>query len=194
MPTALAVAAAALLLAQAPASVLSVPAGSPAPPPMPTGDAMEQRILASDARLFWGFFEGCDPDAVADLVHPDFRMLHDLGGLALASAAQMIEQSREQCAARAPGGEHEGYKNRRLLVPGSRRVQRLGDWGVLEEGYHTFHEWRAGLNAGAGGWEMTGGGRYIHVWQWMPREGRFRLLESLSIDHGAAPPYPPAEG
>ena len=143
--------AAALLLSQA-----SAPA---APQPMPTGEVMERQIAANDSRLFWGFFEGCDPDAVADLVHPDFRMLHDLVGMPLSSGAQMIEQSRERCADRAPGGKSEGYKNRRLLVPGSRRVQKLGDWGVLEEGHHTFHEWRSALNDGNGGWEMTGGGR-----------------------------------
>ena len=158
----------ALLLAQAPAAAV------PAPQPMPTGDALEKRIVANDARLFWGFFEGCDPDAVSDLIHPDFRMLHDLVGMPLSSGAQMIEQSRRNCADRAPGGKNAGYRNRRLLVPGSRRIQKLGDWGVLEEGHHTFHEWR-----------------YIHSWQWMPEEGRFRLLESLSIDHGPAVPYPP---
>jgi hypothetical protein len=158
---------------------------------MPTGEALEQQVAANDARLFWGFFEGCDPDTVAPLIHPDFRMLHDLAGEALASGAQMIEQSREECAKRAPGGANAGYKNRRLLVPGSRRIQKLGDWGVLEEGLHTFSEWRAALNDGAGGWEMTGGARYIHVWQWMPDEGRLRLLESLSVDHGAAALYPP---
>lgn len=181
--------AAVLMFAQASA----VPA-STASAPMPTGAALEAQIAANDAQLFWGFFEGCDPDAVAPLLHPDYRMLHDLGGLALASGAQMIEQAREQCAARAPGGENEGYRNRRLLVPGSRRIQRLGDWGAIEEGYHTFSEWRASLGGGHGGWEQTGGARYIHVWQWMPGEGRFRLLESLSVDHGAAPPYPPAPG
>lgn len=77
-------------------------------------------------------------------------------------------------------------------MPGSRRIQKLGNWGVLEEGHHTFHEWRSALNEGKGGWEMTGGGRYIHSWQWMPAEGRFRLLESLSVDHGPAMPYPPS--
>ncbi|WP_370191014.1 DUF4440 domain-containing protein [Qipengyuania sp.] len=187
MPTALA--AVALLLAQAPAAV---PAASPALQPMPGGEALEAQIAASDARLFWGFFEGCDPDAVAPLIHPDFRMLHDLAGEALSSAAQMLEQSRVECAKRAPGGENEGYRNRRLHVPGSRRVQALGTWGALEEGRHAFYEWRSTLNGGAGGWELTGGARYIHVWQWMPGEGRFRLLESLSVDHGAALPYPPA--
>lgn len=175
---------AALLLAQA------APAASPAaiPAPMPMGDELATQIEASDARLFWGFFEGCDPDAVEDLLHPDYRMIHDLGGQVSDNADAMLAEARRQCAARLPGGRNEGYKNRRLLTPGSRTIKPMGQWGALEEGYHTFFEWR-GAEAG---WEQTGGARYIHVWQWMPQEARFRLLESLSVDHTAAPAYPPA--
>ena len=172
----------AILLAQAAAAV---PVDTP--PPMPTGEEMVSRIEANDAKLFWGFFEGCDPDAVADLVHEDFRMVHDLAGLPLTSGKQMVDQAREACEARGPGGKNEGYKNRRLLVPGSRTIKKLGDWGALEEAHHTFHEWRGEEK----GWVQTGGGRYLHIWQWMPEEGRFRLLESLSLDHGPAPAYPP---
>ena len=185
---------AALMLGQAAAA--APPQDAPAP--MLTGEAMEAQIAANDAQLFWGFFEGCDPDAVAALVHPDFRMLHDLVGMPAASGKQMIDQARKQCAARAPGGQNEGYRNRRLFVPGSRRIQKLGDWGVMEEGLHTFHELRmrpAGVygeqDPGGPTWVQTGGGRYIHIWQWMGDEGRFRLLESLSVDHGPAPEYPP---
>lgn len=169
------------------------PAEPISPRPIPTLEETTTRIERNDAQLFWGFFEGCDPEAVADLVHPDFRMLHDLAGMPITSGADMLAQSREQCAARGPGGRNEGYRNRRLLVPGSRTVKMLGDWGAIEEGYHTFYEWRSTLNDGAGGWELTGGGRYIHSWQWMAEEGRYRLLESLSLEHGAAKPYPPAE-
>ncbi|WP_370031686.1 DUF4440 domain-containing protein [Qipengyuania mesophila] len=175
----------ALALAQA-----TVPAANA----MPTGDALVQTVEANDAALFWGFFEGCDPDAVAALLHPDFRMVHDLVGLAHDSAADIVEDSRRNCARRAPGGEAEGYKNRRLFVPGSRHVQKLGDWGVLEEGHHTFLEYqRVAPGSEERHWVQTGGGRYIHTWQWMPEEGRFRLLESLSLDHGPAPAYPPEQ-
>lgn len=172
---------AAFLLAQAAPAVA-------APPAMPALEEATARIEANDAQLFWGFFEGCDPDAVAKLLHPDYRMLHDLVGMPHDSAEDIVENSRRQCARRAPGGDAEGYKNRRLLVPGSRTISRLGDWGMLEEAHHTFHEWRGEEI----GWVQTGGGRYLHIWQWMPEEDRFRLLESLSLDHGPAPQYPPA--
>lgn len=152
---------------------------------MPVGEALEARIAALDARLFWAFFEGCDPDGVAALLHPDYRMIHDQAGNPAASAAAMVAQARSECAKRAPGGANAGYANRRLLVPGSRRVRAMGEWGALEEGVHGFYEKRAE------GWELVGGARYMHLWQWMPGEGRFRLLESLSYDHDAAAPYPP---
>ena len=158
-----------------------------APAPMPELEEATARIEANDAQLFWGFFEGCDPDMVADLLHEDYRMLHDLVGMPASSAEEMVSSARSNCDSRKVGQPNEGYKNRRLLVPGSRTISRLGDWGMLEEAHHTFHEWRGEEI----GWVQTGGGRYLHVWQWMPEESRFRLLESLSLNHGPAPQYPP---
>ena len=175
---------AALALLAAPVS-----AAPAAPAPMPTGAEMEERIVARDAALFWAGFEGCDPAALEHLLLPGFRMLHDKAGLAVADRASFIASLEEQCAARAPGGRNRGYKNRRLAVPGTRVIRAMGDWGALEEGAHVFFEWR-GETAG---WVMVGGARYMHAWQWMGDEGRFRLSQSYSYDHGEAQPYPPGE-
>lgn len=174
-----------LLIALA-AQAAAVPAE---PAPMPGEEETRRRIAERDAALFWAAFEGCDPPALEAILLPDFRMLHDLEGLAAASREDFVASFERQCAARAPGGENEGYRNRRLAVPGTRIVRPLGDWGALEEGAHAFYEWRGEER----GWVMTGGARYMHSWQWMPEEGVFRLSESLSYDHGAAAPYPPAE-
>lgn len=160
----------------------------PAPTPRPDLEELRAEIAANDSALFWAAFEDCDPAALEDLLTEDFRMLHDLAGLAVTDRASFIASLEEQCTVRGPGGENEGYSNRRLSVPGSRIVRPLGDWGALEEGAHTFFEWRGADR----GWVMTGGARYMHVWRWMPQEGRLRLTESLSYDHGAAPEYPPA--
>ena len=157
------------------------------PPPMPSLERAREEVAEKDSQLFWAAFEGCKPKRLAELLTEDFRMLHDLGGLAVSGRAGFIANLEQQCAAREPGGSAEGYKNRRLLVPGTRQVTPLGNWGVLERGYHTFHEWRGEEL----GWVQTGGARYIHVWQWMVREGQFRLQESISVDHGAAVRYPP---
>lgn len=172
------------------AAALSAPAAAPAPQPaaMPTGEALAAQIADNDARLFWAVFEGCDAAALPDLLTPDYRMLHDKDGLAIPDRASFVAGVEKRCAERAPGGADAGYRNRRQIVPGSRTVRALGSWGALEEASHIFFEW----NAKAARWDMVGGARYMHVWQWMPAEGRFRLSESLSYDHGAAAPYPPA--
>lgn len=170
------------------AQVAAAPAAPAMPTPMPDGAEMRAQIVARDAALFWAGFEGCDPAALEDVLLPDFRMLHDKAGLAVADRASFVASVKEQCAARAPGGKNAGYKNRRLAVPGTRIIRRMGEWGALEEGAHAFYEWR-GKQAG---WVMVGGARYMHAWQWMPGEGRFRLSQSYSYDHGAADPYPPA--
>lgn len=159
-----------------------IPASVPAP--MPSGDPLAAQIAVNDRRLFDAVFEGCDPAALRALLTPDYRMLHDKDGLAIASAADFVSGAEKRCAARKPGGSDAGYKNRRALVPGSRTLRPLGQWGVLEEASHVFFEW----NAKAARWDMVGGARYMHVWQWMPDEARFRLKESLSYDHGAAAP------
>lgn len=182
----------ALMLAQ-PAADLP-----PQTPQIPPIEVAAERVAALDAKLFWAAFEGCEPSGLGEILAEDFRMLHDLGGLAVASRDDFLVRIAQECANREPGGANAGYKNRRLLVPGSRTVTPLGDWGVLERGHHTFHELRqrpAGYygedDPGGPSWVQTGGARYIHVWQWIAEEGAFRLQESLSIDHGAAIPYPP---
>ena len=157
------------------------------PAPMPKGAELHTQIAELDARLFWAAFEGCDVEAFAPLISPDFRMVHDLGGLAVPNRDEFIAGMAEQCASRAPGGANEGYANRRLATPGSRRVQALGDWGALEEGHHNFFERQAD-----GSWKLTGGARYIHVWQWV--DDHFVLTESISVDHGPALTYPPDSG
>lgn len=138
--------------------------------------------------MFWSVFEGCDAAALDGLLSPEYRMLHDKAGLAVASRADMVDSVESECENRKVGGANAGYRNQRQLTPGSRVIRKLGEWGALEEGSHVFFEWQAKEKK----WELVGGARYMHVWRWMPEEGRFRLSESLSYDHGAAETYPPA--
>ncbi|MGL3819799.1 DUF4440 domain-containing protein [Sphingopyxis sp. R3-92] len=166
---------------------LAAALGASTPAPMPTGEALTAQITTNDARLFWAVFEGCDAKALPDLLAPEFRMIHDKGGLAAASRDAMIADVAKGCASRQPGGAQVGYRNRRLLVPGSHRVRAMGDWGALEEGAHVFFEW----NARDARWDMVGGAHYMHLWQWMPAEARFRLSQSYSYDHDGAAAYPP---
>lgn len=169
------------------AAALTAAAPTAPATPMPKGDALTAEIAGNDARLFWAAFEGCDPKALPDLLTPEFRMLHDLGGLAAKDRADMVAGLEKSCASRRPGGAQAGYRNRRQIVPGSRLVRAMGDWGAIEEASHLFFEW----NARADRWDMVGGAKYMHLWQWMPAEGRFRLAQSYSYDHAGAAPYPP---
>lgn len=187
-------------LSQSAAALAMAVAASPAAggAALPEWQEVEKQIAANDAALFWAAFEGCEPEALEGLLADDFRMLHDIEGFAVPDRESFLEGMKGQCAARGEGGANAGYKNRRLLVPGSRRVTPLGKWGALERGHHTFHElrqrpagWYGADDPGGPSWVQVGGAHYIHVWQWMPEEARFRLAESISVDHGAAPAYPP---
>ena len=179
----------ALLLAQAAAA--EPPSIDAAP--IPSLEDAKTQIAKIDTAMFWYAFEGCDASKVREQITDDFRMVHDLGGIVADSGDAFAGMLGEQCAAREAGGRNEGYKNRRLLVPGSDSVTPLGQWGVLHRGQHTFHELRQ-RPAGAYGegdpggptWVMTGGGRFLNIYQWMPEEGRFRMQETLSLDHGSA--------
>jgi hypothetical protein len=162
-------------------TVLLAAAAAAALPPTPE---LEHAIAAADARLFHPGFEGCAPETLAEVLAPNFAMYHDKNGKVAGSREAFVEIVAEQCEARAPGGANEGYRNRRELVPGSRTVRRLGDWGALEEASHVFYEWRAGDGEKPAHWKLVGGARYMHLWQWTPAGPR--LLTSYSYDHGAA--------
>src|SRR3546814_17463111 len=112
-------------------------------------------------------------------------MYHDRNGKVAGSRDAFVAIIAEQCEARAPGGVNEGYRNRRELVPGSRVVRRLGDWGALEEASPIFYEWRAGREGAPPTWEPVGGARSMHLWP-SPPAGPRPLTTSPS-QHG--PPW-----
>lgn len=154
---------------------------------LPSIEEAHFRIADIDTAMFYAAFEGCEPAKVREHITDNFRMVHDLGGIVADSGDGFAAMLEEGCQQRLPGGPQEGYKNRRLLVPGSDTVTPLGEWGVLHRGWHTFHEWRDKEQR----WEIVGGGRFLNLYQWMPQEGRFRMQETLSLDHGAAKSHRP---
>ena len=112
-------------------ALMAVPAAAE-DAPIPSLDEARKQIEARDAALFEAAFEVCDPARLVDLLTEDFRMLHDLAGLVVPDRAAFVGRMEQQCAARGPGGDQAGYKNRRQLVPGSRTITPLGEWGMLE--------------------------------------------------------------
>ena len=142
--------------------------------PVPSLEETEKLIAERDTELFHEAFGGCDIDHLRTILDPDFRMLHDQGGLVAGTGEAFLAIIADDCASRDPSV----YANQRRHVEGSRRVQMLGDWGALEEGMHTFHE-----SQNAGPFQPVGRARYIHSWRWNGET--FVLVESLSIDHEA---------
>ncbi|WP_298335366.1 DUF4440 domain-containing protein [uncultured Erythrobacter sp.] len=166
--------------------------------PMPEPAEARERVAARDAEMFWYAFEGCDAGEVRARIADDFRMVHDQGGLVATNGDDFTAMIAEDCKAREEGGRNAGYSNRRMLVPGTDEITRLGDWGMLHRGEHTFHELRqrpAGHygegDPGGPTWVMTGGAAFINVWRWDGANERFIMQETISIDHGAARSYPP---
>ena len=141
---------------------------------IPALEETQERIAQRDTELFREAFGGCDVDHLRTMIDDEFRMLHDQGGLIFDNADAFLKMIEDDCSARDPNV----YANRRDHVEGSRKVQRLGDWGALEEGLHTFSESQQG-----GPFQTVGRARYIHTWRW-DGEG-FVLVESLSVDHEA---------
>lgn len=179
-------------------SLQAAPVGATPPAPLPDDTEIRARIEKLDAALFYAVFEGCTPAVLPDMIVPEYRMIHDKGGLVADSRADFVARIEQGCLDRAPGGKNAGYRNRRLAVPGTRTIRRMGEWGAVENGDHVFFEQTerpAGTNGpddpGGPDWVLVGGASYTHLWQWMPEDGRFRLSESISYDHGAALPYPP---
>src|SRR3546814_16697625 len=131
---------------------------------MPPPPELELAIATADSRLFHAGFEGCAPDMLAEVLAPGFAMYHDRNGKVAGSRDAFVAIIAEQCEARAPGGVNEGYRNRRELMPGSRVVRRLGDWGALEEGSNIFYEWRAGGEGETENGGLGGGEDYRTLW------------------------------
>lgn len=138
---------------------------------------LESQIETADAQLFDAAFKDCRPDIVEALMLPEFEMYHDIDGLVAENRKSFIQVLESQCSKRGESGENEGYQNRREVVPGSRIIRRMGDWGALEEADHIFFEKRDT------GWELVGGARYMHLWK--VTEKGVKLSRSYSYDHGA---------
>lgn len=148
------------------------------PAPMPAGAALEEAIAARDAAFFATFFDRCAPDALAAMLDPEYRMLHDLDGVVAGSAEAFVSLYAERCAGYADP-DPERFQVARAHVPGSRIVRPIAGWGALEEGSHVFLERR-----GPGPQRIVGGARYMHLWRWTGAD--FRLVQSLSYDHEGA--------
>src|SRR3546814_19572039 len=115
---------------------------------LPPAPELERAIATADARLFHAGFEGCAPDMLAAVLAPGFAMYHDRNGKVAGSRDAFVAIIAEQCEARAPGGVHQRYRNRRDLVPGTPLVRRLCARGAPEEATPNLPDSHAGGGGG----------------------------------------------
>ncbi len=145
--------------------------------PIPPLEEARIMIAEHDRQLFDAAY-GCQLEMLPALVHPDLRMVHDQGGLIDETGESFIEGFTELC-----GRLNEaGVVRRRTALPGTREITLLGEWGILEQGSHSFDFRRPSDEE----WRTSGTARYVHVWRWMPEEGRFRLWNVISFAHESA--------
>lgn len=151
---------------------------APAAVTLPDQPALTQQIAARDAELFELLFTGpCDPARFRALLADDIEFYHDKSGV-IRSADSFVAGYEQNCAERQDPG---AWRSRRVLVPGSLRVDPIPGWGAVEAGEHLFYE-REGVN---GTEQLAGRARFAQVWA-LASDGTWRLSRVFSFAHEAA--------
>ncbi|TDK23214.1 nuclear transport factor 2 family protein [Luteimonas aestuarii] len=148
---------------------------APCPAQEPPGSALHVAIDAQDRIVFGQGFNDCDLDALADVVHPQLRFYHDVGGQQDRNAFLAAMQANI-CPASGP-------KPIRVLDPGSVQVFPLHDGGVLYGAIHSGVHWFDLREPGKPD-VRTGVARFTSVY--VLEDGKWWLKDVLSYDHRAA--------
>ena len=160
-----------LIVALAAAALLQ----TPPPVEIPQGAALTEAVTARDAAFFALFFEGCDPERLAEMVTDDFEFFDDRGGLMTTTGTEFVDQYRTRCEARrAP----DGWRTRRELVPGTLQIYRMNAYGAVETGEHRFYEAQ-----GDGPLALAGRAKFSQIWKL--ENGHWKLARVFSYDHAA---------
>lgn len=126
-----------------------------------------------DQRIFEAAFLTCDEGTLRELLSEDLEFYHDLYGMIAGDIDTFLAGTLPDCVARSEG--RSAYTERRL-VPGSMEVRRIGDWGAIQTGHHTFH----GRDE-AGQDILLERGTFMHIWEKTP-DG-WRIKRVISYDH-----------
>jgi hypothetical protein len=134
----------------------------------------DQRFAELDHRLFDLAYNGCDVEAMRDLVSEDLEFYHDVGGVTLGR-----EDFMESFTANICGPD---YHVTRTLVEGTLVNHALHEngrlYGVVQSGEHLFSIVRPGQEP-----QLTGHAAFTTLWR---LEGwRWRMSRVLSYDHEA---------
>lgn len=132
---------------------------------------IDAELMAMDSAMFGAAFETCDLDRVRSLVTEDVEFYHDKSGLMLTDADAFVDQIN--CLNWTQG---DAPQIRRVLEPGSLTSHRIGDFGAMQMGRHSFH-----LVREDGSDQLLETGDFIHLWRYSP-EG-WQIARIISYDH-----------
>jgi len=152
---------------------LSATAGLASASPDPSEHDLLSEIRQLDERIFEAAFLTCDAPVLRALMSEDLEFYHDLYGLIANDLDAFLAGTIPDCIARSEGTLP--YIERRP-EPGTLQVRRLGDWGALQTGSHTFHG-RDEDNQDL----FLERGTFMHVWE--RSELGWRIKRVISYDH-----------
>lgn len=130
-------------------------------------------LMPLDQRIFEAAFLTCDEGVLRDLLSDDLEFYHDLYGMIAGDIEDFLAGTLPDCIARSEG--RSAYTERRL-VPGSMEVRRIGDWGAIQTGQHTFHG-----RDDQGHDIFLERGTFMHVWE--KTSNNWRIKRVISYDH-----------
>jgi ketosteroid isomerase-like protein len=136
---------------------------------------MTAAIREADAALFAAVFDKCDTDAVATMLTPDFRFVHDKDGFT--TRDKFLADLRGHCERVKTG---EDFPARRELVSESLEVWPLAGDGALEIATHRFFARLPGKPE-----QETETGNFMILWKKV--DGHWLMMESISYGHQLTP-------
>lgn len=138
--------------------------------------ALDATIRHEDAR-FWGAYNRCDVDGMAQFFWPDFEFYHDKGGLTI-GLGPFVERLKTGLCAKPT------YRLRREAIPETVKVYPLQNngvtYGAVLSGDHYFY-----INDSGKPEYRDGVARFFHVW--LLKNGTWKMARAISYDHRDAP-------
>ena len=130
-------------------------------------------IRQLDQRIFTSAFLTCDEDTLRALMSADLEFYHDIYGMIASDLESFLAGTIPDCIARRE--EKLPYIERRLEA-NTMQVRRLGNWGAIQTGSHTFYG-RDEHNQDIFLERAT----FMHVWE--HSEFGWRIKRVISYDH-----------
>lgn len=138
--------------------------------------SLDQTIRHEDTR-FWGAYNRCEIDRMAQFFWTDFEFYHDKGGLTV-GLGPFVELLRTGLCGKP------GFRLRREAIPETIKVYPLQKngvtYGAVLSGEHYFY-----INDNGKPEYRDGVAKFFHVW--MLKDGVWKMARAVSYDHRDAP-------